>query len=131
MLTVKNILTFFFLTCSLVLVFGHSILPHNHSERDYAVCEISDKEEFSFADLFTLALSNDLGAHHLEEYTGSDTQKVSLSGITSIELLKSSSVLFPQICILTANQVSPLIQFQFFAQCSLPGKGLRAPPFSV
>ncbi|MCG8308781.1 MAG: hypothetical protein MI975_15410 [Cytophagales bacterium] len=59
---------YFLLTCALVLVLGHSILPHNHMEGEYAECEIRATKDLSIADILKLALAHNLGANHLEEF---------------------------------------------------------------
>ena len=59
---------YFFLTCSLILVLGHSIMPHNHVEQEHAACEIKNAKNLSIAELLKLALAHNLGANHLEEY---------------------------------------------------------------
>ena len=59
---------YFFLTCSLILVLGHSILPHNHVEEEHSACEISASKDLSLGEIIKLALAHNLGAKHLEEF---------------------------------------------------------------
>lgn len=59
---------YFFLTCSLILVLGHSILPHSHVERQMGMCEISESKDLSITEIIKLSLAHNLGSNHLEEF---------------------------------------------------------------
>lgn len=64
----RKSIVYLFLTCSLVLVLGHSLLPHNHIETKHIDCEIKDTKNLSLTEILKLALAHKLGANHLEEF---------------------------------------------------------------
>ena len=70
----RKSLALFFLACSLLLVLGHSLIPHSHDEEIRWSFQISEKKGLSLADLAKIALSFDLGANHLEEYKTCNAQ---------------------------------------------------------
>jgi hypothetical protein len=58
----------FFLACSIMLVLGHSFMPHSHQNETPRTFQISEKKDLSLADLVRLTFSFNLGENHLEEY---------------------------------------------------------------
>jgi hypothetical protein len=63
-LRMRKDLAYFFLTCSLILVIGHSMLPHNHDRFQTENYQITERSK--------LSLSHNLGLNHLEEYRSHD-----------------------------------------------------------
>jgi hypothetical protein len=68
----RKSLAYFFLTCSLVLVIGHSMLPHNHDRFQTENYQITERTDLSLADIIKISLSHNLGLNHLEEYRSYD-----------------------------------------------------------
>ena len=68
----RKSLAYFFLTCSLVLVIGHSMLPHNHDVSQATDAHFVESNALSLADIIKITLSHNLGANHLEEYRSYD-----------------------------------------------------------
>jgi hypothetical protein len=71
-LRMRKDLAYFFLTCSLILVIGHSMLPHNHDRFQTENYQITERSKLSLADIIKLSLSHNLGLNHLEEYRSND-----------------------------------------------------------
>ena len=120
---------FFFLTCSVFLVLGHSILPHNHLEVTHRACTISETNHISQDDLIKLTVAHDFEANHLEEnidcnlleFTTSDAQEALLK----TESIGFSSIAFSSIIVNFIVTNSSLSSQHYFL-----GSGLRAPPFA-
>ena len=64
----RKSLAHFFLACSIMLVLGHSLMPHNHQDDIPLTFRITEKKALSLADIVKLTFSFNLGANHLEEY---------------------------------------------------------------
>jgi hypothetical protein len=64
----RKSLAHFFLACSIMLVLGHSFMPHNHQDEIPLTFQITEKKALSLADIIKITLSFNLGANHLEEY---------------------------------------------------------------
>jgi hypothetical protein len=75
----KKGLAHFFLTLALVLLFGHTLLPHNHAEPVVAKCEIRNKSEISIFEVLKFSLTHNLGANHLEDYNKFRSDTISFS----------------------------------------------------
>jgi hypothetical protein len=67
----KKSIVYFFLSCSLILVLGHSIVPHSHMEKEYPVFEISVVKNLSLTEIITQSLAHNLGVNHLNEFRNS------------------------------------------------------------
>jgi hypothetical protein len=67
----KRSFEYFFLSCSLILILGHSIEPHSHMEKEYPVFEISVVKNLSLTEIITHSLAHNLGANHLNEFRNS------------------------------------------------------------
>ena len=105
----KKSVAHFFLTCSIVLVLGHSILPHNHVDIEQNVYEYGVSKHLSLSEIFKIALTNNLGTNHLEEFHKFEKSflihKVSLTelnvyiaqtDITNNFSIMGKTVLFPE-----------------------------------
>lgn len=79
LLRMKKSLAYFFLTLALVLLFGHTLLPHNHAESVVAKCEIRNNSEISIFEVLKFSLTHNLGANHLEDYNEFRSDKFSFS----------------------------------------------------
>jgi hypothetical protein len=64
----RKSLAHFFLACSIMLVLGHSFMPHNHQDDIPLTFRITEKKNLTLADIVKFTLSFNLGANHLEEY---------------------------------------------------------------
>lgn len=71
-LRMRKGLAYFFLTCSLVLVIGHSMFPHNHDRFYTENYQLTESTNLSLADIIKISLSHNLGLNHLEEYRSYD-----------------------------------------------------------
>lgn len=96
----RKSLAYFFLSCSLILVLGHSLLPHNHIEKDHAACAIKQVKNLSITEILKLALAHNLGTNHLEEFKNCKklefTQAKSIKDFISAEdLLAIEIIEFP------------------------------------
>ena len=119
---------FFFLTCSIFLVLGHSILPHNHLEVTHRACTISEENQISPDDILKLTVAHDLEANHLEEnvdcnlleFTPSDAQEA---------LLKTESIGLSNIAFSSIIESFIVTNSSLSSQHYFLGSGLRAPPF--
>ena len=121
---------YFFLSCSLILVLGHSILPHNHVEKEHNVCKISASEHLSLGDIIKLALAHNLGANHLEEYNPCKPLH-----ITSIEfnwsLLRHEVLTIPAVSFSATNENSGFANANPIKQHFPLITSLRAPPLQA
>ena len=123
----KRFLAYFFLTCSLVLVFGHSILPHSHLEKDYNVYEISEARTLSLSEIIKLALTSDLGINHLEEFRDSDVQAYSYDISENDVIISTDDELkFGVYHFLTKPHL--VSDEELLPPCCFTSKLLRAPP---
>ena len=117
----------FFLACSLILVLGHSILPHNHVEQVHPVCEITEAKDLSIVDIIKLALAHNIGTNHLEEFNNCNKLKFSqgnsFDNILISILLNDSLLILP----LAQKMESPVNQI-VFPQYTSVFASLRAPP---
>ena len=59
---------YFFIACALLLLLGHSVLPHSHSDSTNTSPEINNQIELSLVEILKHSLANDLGADHFEEF---------------------------------------------------------------
>ena len=118
---------YFFLTCSLILVLGHSILPHSHEEQVPPDCEITEAKDLSIADIIKLALAHNIGTNHLEEFK--NCNKPGFPASNSFDFSLSSILSNDLILNLTLSQkiASPANQIIIPAITSLNAP-LRAPP---
>ena len=118
---------YFFLSCALILVLGHSILPHSHLEQADSACEVTEAKDLSIADIIELALAQNIGINHLEEFN--NCKKYEIPSETFFEYIMVSILpndtllIFPlaQQIISSVNQV--VISWSPVAYTSL-----RAPP---
>ena len=117
----------FFLTCALILVLGHAILPHSHLERAACACEVTEVQDLSMADIIKLALAQNIGTNHLEEFNNCKKHQM-LSGnyfdpIFISILLNDLLLIFPLIQRIISS-VNQIIMTGFTGAYS----SLRAPP---
>ena len=121
-------LKYFFISCSLLLVLGHSVVPHNHEEPTDQLCEIKATQALSLVDILKLALSNNLGANHFEEFK--DVKKVELSELLAFDVfIADLFVLDFNKCIPDFFELIPeLPRSDTSFDCLLIGTPLRAPP---
>jgi hypothetical protein len=66
--TMRTSFTYFLIICSLILVLGHSFLPHSHIERQKGMCEVSESRYLTIAEIIKISLAHNLGSNHLEEF---------------------------------------------------------------
>jgi len=119
-------LAFFFLTSSLILILGHSMLPHNHVGEDNR-CKISDVKKTTLAEIIRFTLSHDLGANHLEEYN--DCKQVELISVDFERFLPIvESIKFLAGYFLSINENTVANNSQVSPQNYCPDTGLRGPP---
>ena len=123
----KN-LAFFFLTCSLILVLGHSILPHSHVGENHYICRICDVKDSSLGDIIKLTLSHDLGAYHLEEYKNCNLLAITSSGSQGV-FLKTVTKGFSIIAFSSTNENFVVTNSELTDEYLFLCTGLRAPPF--
>ena len=123
----KRKFAYFFLTCSLLLIFGHSIFPHNHVKLEHRSCETIQVKALTLSDILQLALAHDLGANHLEEFNNCKppgfTPRSIQNDFFEVEAYLMDLVVFSRIdkdyLILDADHIS-----KYFFQ----NQFLRAPP---
>ena len=116
-----------FLSCSLIFVLGHSILPHSHLENEYHSFSINKKESHTLSDIIKLMLSHDLGANHLEEYN--DCKPLELISVDFQGLLhKTQPNEFVAVYFLPINENAETTNSDIFPQYFCTNTGLRAPP---
>lgn len=124
----KRFLAYFFLSCSLVLVFGHSILPHSHVEKDYSICEISEAKSLSLSEIIKLALSNDLGINHLEEFKDSEVHAYKYDVLEiNVIIFTVDEVKFVGFHFL--NKPHLISDVELLSPHCFTSKQLRAPPY--
>ena len=128
--TMKKSFAYFFLSCSLILVLGHSFLPHSHIERQKDMCEISVSRDLTIAEIIKISLAHNLGSNHLEEYNPCKPLH-----ITSIEF--NWSVLRHEVLTIPAVSFSATNENSGFANAN-PNKqhfplitSLRGPPLQA
>jgi len=119
---------FFFLVCSVFLVLGHSILPHNHLEVIHRACTISEVNHISTDDLIKLTVAHDLEANHLEENVDCNLLEFTPSDVHEA-LLKTESIGFSSIAFSSMIEIFTVTNSSLSSQHYFPGCGLRAPPF--
>lgn len=122
----RKSLALFFLVCSLLLVLGHSFIPHSHDEEIPRPFRISEKKGLSLADLAKIAISIDLGANHLEEYNICNAQNDDQIWEIS-DLTHSTEAEFNLILIKITNNFFGGYDFLLSA-LHTGGTQLRAPP---
>ena len=59
---------YFLLSCSLVFILGHSVMPHDHFAHECTKYELKKDRYLSLAEILKLALTHNLGINHLEEF---------------------------------------------------------------
>ena len=59
---------YFLLSCSLLFILGHSIMPHDHIAQEHTKYEFKKESYLSLAEILKLALTHNLGINHLEEF---------------------------------------------------------------
>ena len=118
---------FFFLTCSVFLVLGHSILPHSHLEVTHRACTISETNHISPDDLIKLTVAHDLEANHLEENVDCNLLEFTPSN-AQVALLKTESIGFSSIAFSSMIESFTFKNYSLSSQHYFPGCGLRAPP---
>ncbi len=64
------------LTFSILLVLGHSFMPHRHRETDCDAIHLKCNRHLSLADLLKVTLSGNLGKDHLQVFKILDEQDV-------------------------------------------------------
>ena len=122
----RNSLAFFFLTCSLILVLGHSILPHNHVAENHCICRICDVKNPSLGDIIKHTLSHDLGINHLEEYENFNLMKIATPDFHDVILIKELLV-FSFIIYHSVNENFPVVSSKLTSQYF----SLRGPPIGA
>jgi len=124
---VKRIIATFFLSCALLLLFGHSVLPHNHQEQDHVACEISEVKALSWPEIIKIALAHDLGANHLEEYKNCPPSEFVSKNFYQVQIyLKQEIEEDYSLTCTTAEIISS--SSDFCSQNNLKTPSLRAPP---
>jgi hypothetical protein len=122
----KESLATFFIFGALVVLFGHTAIPHCHENSVDQIQIITKVETQSLSDIILAALSIDLGNDHLEHYTISNQGKCKQekSGLNplscSIDLTKSS---LPSPSVANCGKTAKLAIPHFQFPC-----GMRAPP---
>ena len=122
---------YFFISCARVLVLGHSVLPHDHLKEPSISYEIKASKAHSLIEILKLALANNLGANHLEEFKNG--KKFELPeffrlgdfscATTSFEEMSCGSYLSNNV-----NYNPPIVISINYILTNAP---LRAPPFSA
>jgi hypothetical protein len=116
-----------FLSCSLIFVLGHSILPHSHLDNEYHLFSFNKKQSHTLTDIIKLTLSHDLGANHLEEYN--DCKPLELISTDFQGLLhKTESNEFLADYILPINENTETTNSDLVPKYFCANTGLRAPP---
>ena len=118
---------YFFLACSLILVLGHSILPHNHVEQVHPVCEITEAKDLSIADIIKLALAHNIGTNHLEEFNNCNKLKFSQGNSFDnilISILLNDALLIAPL----AQKIESPVNQSVIPQFTNVFVSLRAPP---
>lgn len=115
----------FFLACSIMLVLGHSFIPHNHQDEIPLTFRITEKKELSLSDIVKITLSFNLGENHLEEY---NTCKVLENDLTfqSLDFTLVSKTEFTSFQIHISNIYCE--ECTFTSASSAGSVLLRAPP---
>jgi hypothetical protein len=119
---------YFFLNCSLILVLGHSILPHNHVENEHNACEISTSKDLSLSDIIKLALAHNLGAKHLEEFKNCKKLELTHGKSFKIFIINKPEAKHTSIFTMT-KQHWDLNEHEFFSEFTYSNALLRGPPF--
>lgn len=123
----KQDFTYIFLTCSLLLILGHSILPHDHVQKKHAACEISTEKALSLSDIIKLALAHDIGANHLEEFNSCQPLECTLKSVEDNTCMLKID--FIDMAILSlATEVYLLKEPSYFTEHFFRHQSLRAPP---
>jgi len=123
----RNI-SFFVLACSLILVVGHSILPHNHLDELSKPYAINENNNLSLVEIIKLTLSHDLGSNHLEEFDKGNITEYTFYDVYKEFEITGLPILHPKISLrdhIVFQETYAELAHQHFIQ----GKGLRAPPF--
>ena len=120
-------MAFFFLTSSLILILGHSMLPHNHVGEGHR-CNISDVKKPTLAEIIRFTLSHDLGANHLEEYKNCNSNVISFSDLHGV-LPVIRPMEFSLITINLTKTILSVTNSELNTQYFYSSSGLRAPPF--
>lgn len=116
---------YFFLSCALLLIIGHSILPHNHVDESFVSYEIKASNTISIVEILKLALSNNLGANHFEEFKDGkklefEKSQLSLGFAISIETTEQQ--------LQTKRQETTFHVNTHSFECTFYDNPLRAPP---
>jgi hypothetical protein len=124
----SKVLKYLLLSCALFLVLGHSLIPHNHRDEHQLKYRIVHSGSHSFVEIFKLALSNNLGANHFEEFKSG--KKFELTDVLDLDTLPFELFQFEHFC-------NYLVDFEFnndqtkqilFKDHILVNSPLRAPP---
>lgn len=128
--TMRKSFTYFLLICSLILVLGHSFLPHSHIEGKKDMCEISASRDLTIAEIIKISLAHNLGSNHLEEYNPCKPLH-----ITSIEfnwsLLRHEVLMIPAVSFSVTNENSGFTNANPIKQHFPLITSLRAPPLQA
>lgn len=118
---------YIFLTCSLILILGHSILPHDHVERKHKACEITKAKSLTLSEIIKLALAHDIGANHLEEFN--NCQPVECTPRSFEDSLVEFETDFADMVTYTlAVRIYLIREFTFSSKSDGKHQSLRAPP---
>lgn len=124
----KQGLAYFFMSFSLLLVLGHSIIPHSHQEEQYSANWICDFSDPSIADILKYTLSRDLGINHLEDYNPCHPSKITFIG-HQVDYHDSGTIELYLIALQSTRHDFRLVTVEKKSQNILYNSGLRAPPF--
>jgi hypothetical protein len=114
-----------------MLLLGHSVLPHNHSNKEQFRSKISDGTTLSFFDILKYTLANDLGANHLEEYNRGSNSNFSFFTDFNFLFCEGSMPYQTELPFIYIRNQFANVDFKLKSQWNIYCLGLRAPPALV
>lgn len=123
----RKILAPFLLSCSLIIVLGHSILPHDHLEDEGDTFNITQKKNLSLAELIKLSFSHDLGTNHLEEYKDSKSLQLIPTDFDGL-ISETQTSGFLVVSFIPRNENTTATSSEVTNQYFFTDAGRRAPP---